>query len=263
MIDYCTILFDERERVLFPLHINSLRHYMPGVFNIKVSVRPEDSEAIALCEKFGVEALPHPIYTQSPDKSIGNLCSFDHANRLDLLMKASTSDWVFLSHMDIIWIGTMMLYAQPLMTDKYGMLGHYPTGIIAVNRKAYGECHTGFWHYSFNAQYWDDGKHPPWVRLIGVGPQPGDNLAPVLVIPSVDVGCMLEIEMQSYAYRFDRSALMNYHHIGSGSYHGRGGEGDFDKDVPLNEATIATHKAIAENVREILDKFSHFNKGVM
>ena len=261
MIDYCTILFDERERVLFPLHINSLRYHMPGVFNIKVSVRPEDTGAIELCEKFGVEALPHPIYTQSPDKNAPNLCSFDHANRMDLLMKASTSDWVFLSHMDIVWLGTMMLQAKPLMTDEYGMIGHYPTGIIAVNRKAYGECHSGFWHYNFCAQYWDDGKHPPWVRLIGIGPQP-DNLAPILVIPSLDVGCMVEIEMQSYAYRFDRSALVNYHHIGGGSYHGRGGEGDFSKDIPLSEDTIASHKAVAENVQKTLDEYPQF-KGVI
>ena len=259
MIDYCTILFDERERVLFPLHINSLRHYMPDVFNIKVSVRPEDAEGIALCESFGVEALPHPTYTQSQGRVISNLCSFDHANRMDLLIKASTSDWVMLSHMDIVWLGDMMLHAKPFMTDKYGMLGHYPTGIIAVNRKVYGECHTGFWHYGFSAQY--HGGSQPWARLIGIGPQPRDPPPVigerVIVIPSVDVGCMLEIEMQSYAYRFNRSALTNYHHIGGGSYHGRGGEGDFCND-PLNEDTIASHKVIAYNVQKALDYYKKF-----
>jgi len=255
MIDYCTILFDERERVLFPLHINSLRYHMPGVFNIKVSVRPEDTGAIELCEKFGVEALPHPIYTQSPGKNASNLCSFDHANRLDLLMKASTSDWVFLSHMDIVWLGDMMLQAKPFMTDEYGLLGHYPTGIIAVNRKAYSECHSGFWRYSFYAHYHDDPRGA-WVRLIGIGPQPDNHTR--LVVPSVDVGCMVEIEMQSYYYRFNRSILMNYHHIGGGSYHGRGGEGDFAKHIPLSEDTIVSHKAIAENVQRILDKYPQF-----
>ena len=55
MIDYCTILFDPRERVLLPLHINSLRHYMPNTFNIKVCVRDDDEESIALCEEYDVE----------------------------------------------------------------------------------------------------------------------------------------------------------------------------------------------------------------
>ncbi len=259
MIDYCTILFDERERVLLPLHINSLRHYMPGVFNIKVSVRPEDAGAIALCEKLGVEALPHPIYTQSQGRVSSNLCSFDHANRMDLLIKACTSDWVMLSHMDIVWLGDVIDQAKSFMTADYGMLGHYPTGIIAVNRKVYGECHTGFWHYGFSAQY--HGGSQPWARLIGIGPQPilprpviGER---VIVIPSVDVGCMLEIEMQSYAYRFNRSALTNYHHIGGGSYHGRGGEGDFCKDE-LNEDTIATHKKIAALVQKALVDYAQF-----
>ncbi len=265
MIDYCTILFDERERELFPLHINSLRHHSPGM-NIKVSVRPEDSGAIALCEKFGVEALLHPIYTQSPNKTVHSLPSFDHANRLDLLMKACTSDWVILSHMDVIWFGNMMPRIKPFMTDEYGILGTYPHGSIAVNRKAYGECHTGFWHYSFRGEYWpQDGLHPPWVRLAGVGPQNNPDIT-LLVIPAVDVGCMLEIEMQTYAYKHYRGGVTEYHHhIAAGSYHGRAdvtdsGEpvGYWGKEGPITEDTIANHKEIADRIKEFTDKYAMF-----
>jgi len=273
MIDYCTILFDERERVFFPLHINSLRHYMPGVFNIKVSVRPEDSGAIALCEKFGVEALLHPVYTQSPGKTVHSLPSFDHANRLDLLMKACTSDWVMLSHMDVIWTGNVM-QVKSLMTDEYGILGHYPHGSIAVNRKAYGECHAGFWEYRFRGEYWDDvdahikrgdAYARPWVRLVGAVPTA--EIVEV-VIPAVDVGCMLEMEMQSYAYKHHRGAVTEHHqHICFGSYHGRksvidSGEsvGHWGEGEPMTEGTIATYKEIAGRIREFTDKYAWLNK---
>jgi len=261
MIDYCTILFDERERILFPLHINSLRHYMPGVFNIKVSVRPEDSGAIALCEKFGVEALPHPIYTQSPGKVGQGLSysSFDHANRLDLLMKACTSDWVILSHMDVVWTGNMILRAKSFMTDEYGVLGHYPHGSIAVNRKAYGECHAGFWHYRFRGWFDESGPNP-YIRLFGMFGM-GGMQDPVpfteIVVPSVDVGCMLEIEMQSYTYKFVRDAVAHYHHIGGGSYHGRGGVVDFFKE-PMTEEVIAGHKVVDDNVQRALVNYAMF-----
>lgn len=266
MIDYCTILFDEREHPVFILHINSLRHYMPGVFNIKVSVRPEDSEGIALCERLGVEALPHPVYTQSPGKVHGtNLASGDHANRLDLLMKACTSDWVVLSHSDVVWNGNMMLRTQPLMTDEYGILGTYPHGSIAVNRKAYGECHSGFWHYSFRAEYWsqDGTPHPPWVRLVGVGSFAQDPKCVLLVVPSVDVGCMLEIEMQAYTYKHDRGAVASYYHVAGGSYHGKGGVADLDKDaagniIPLTEDGKAHHEVIAGRIEKTLADYARF-----
>lgn len=265
MIDYCITLFDERERVLFPLHINSLRHHMPGVFNIKVSVRPEDAGGIALCENFGVEALPHPIYTQSPGKSAGlYLSSFDLANRLDLLMRACTSDWVMLSHMDIVWVGNMMLRVQPLMTDEYGLLGCYPHGSIAVNRKAYGECHGGFWHYSFEGQYFEGGvprvcDRRPWVRLMGMNdPQLSNPDGVRVVIPAIDVGVMLEIEMQTYAYKHDRLGVADYHHIGAGSYHSRGGVADFYKELPMTEEIRDNHKMIADNVQRALIDYAMF-----
>ena len=270
MIDYCTILFDERERVLFPLHINSLRHYMPGVFNIKVSVRPEDTGAIELCEKFGVEPLLHPVYTQSPGKKLEGYCGaragFDVANRHDLLMKACTSDWVVLSHMDIVWTSDMISKIKPYMTDEYGVLGHHPGGCFAVNRKAYGECHAGFWNYSFGGQLWTDaGEREPWVRLVGVGPQeivyyPEYPKARYSRIPiaTVDVGIMLELEMQSYGYRVVREAMhFMLEHIGGGSHHGRGGVADF-KSEPMSEGEIADHKVVYDNAQAFLDKFAMF-----
>jgi hypothetical protein len=266
MIDYCTILFDERERVLFPLHINSLRHYMPGVFNIKVSVRPEDTEGIALCERFGVEALLHPVYTQSPGRNIGGfrMClddraGYDVANRHDLLMKACTSDWVVLSHMDIVWTSDMISKIKPYMTDEYGALGHYPGGCVAVNRKAYGECHSGFWSYSFKGDYYDDPRGA-WIRLAGAL-QPPDPGGRSVSVAGVDVGIMLEIEMQFYTYKVLREAMhYMFEHVGGGSYHGRGGVSDF-KSEPMSEGEIADHKVVYDNVQAFLSKFAMFKGG--
>uniref|UniRef100_A0A6M3L5P4 Glycosyltransferase n=1 Tax=viral metagenome TaxID=1070528 RepID=A0A6M3L5P4_9ZZZZ len=259
MIDYCTILFDERERDLFPLHINSLRHHMPGVFNIKVSVRPEDTGAIELCEKFGVEALLHPAYTQSPGKKLdqcGARPGFDVANRHDLLMKACTSDWVVLSHMDIVWTSDMISKIKPYMTDEYGVLGHHPGGCLAVNRKAYGECHAGFWNYSFKGDYYDDPRGA-WIRLAGAL-QPPDPGGRSVSVATVDVGIMLEIEMQFYTYKVLRGA-MHYmlEHIGGGSYHGRNGVADFSNE-PMTEAGLASHKVVYDNVQAALAKFAMF-----
>jgi len=268
MIDYCTILFDERERVLFPLHINSLRHYMPGVFNIKVSVRPEDTEGIALCESFGVEVLPHPVYIQSPGKEHGvNPAAPDNANRMNLLMESCTSSWVVLSHLDIIWTGNMMLKAKSFMTDEYGVLGHNPHGSMAVNRKAYGECHAGFWIYSFRAQYWDesDSPHDPWVRLVGVADPHPDPRCNVYVVATVDVGTMLEMEMQTYSYKFNRGVVVDYHHVCEGSYYGRGGHwgGDYTRNadgniIPLTEAGKAHHEVIDGRVDLAKLKYARF-----
>jgi len=236
-----------------------LRHHMPGVFNIKVSVRPEDAEGIALCEKFNVEALRHPVYVQSPGKKLnacGARAGFDVANRHDLLIKASTSDWVVLSHMDVIWTSDMMPKIKPYMTDEYGVLSHHPGGCLAVNRKAYGECHAGFWNYSFRGDYYDDPRCA-WLRLAGVfqAPDPGGRN---VSIPSVDVGCMLEIEMQSYTYKVLREA-MHYclYHIGGGSYHGIGGVANFF-DEPMTEAGLACHKVIYDSVQKALTDFAMF-----
>jgi len=276
MIDYCTILFDERERVLFPLHINSLRYYMPGMFNIKVSVRPEDTEGIALCESFGVEVLQHPVYIQSPGKAHGlDPSGPDNANRMNLLMETCTSPWVIHSHMDIIWKDNMMLKAEQFMTDEYGVLGHYPHGCMAVNRKAFIECHTGFHKCSFRAQYWDeeDTPHDPWVRLVGVNdPHPPHHNNPrskIYVVATVDVGVMIEIAVQNYSYKFNRGVVVDYHHVCEGSYYGRGGrwgvDGDYARDangsiIPLTEVGKAHHEVIDGRVNDALLKYAMFRE---
>uniref|UniRef100_A0A6M3KTV3 Glycosyltransferase n=1 Tax=viral metagenome TaxID=1070528 RepID=A0A6M3KTV3_9ZZZZ len=269
MIDYCTILFDERERVLLPLHINSLRHYAPDTFNIKVSVRPEDTESIELCEKFGLEVLPHPIYTQlhaTLDYKGYRHSGYDTANRLGKLMESCTSDWVVLSHLDIVWLGHPLnnsgqpglLPIKHLMTDEYGALGIYPHGSMALNRKAYNGCHCGFWPLNLAGKHYTIGNDS-WVDVAGydeIGKGEGPNWK-LIVMNGIDVGMLLKVEIQSYGYKFYRPGPTMYFHVAGAAYHGPGGTHPGDKRE-LTEGDIAVYKEIDARIQKALVDFARF-----
>jgi len=230
MIDYCTILFNKSEHALLPLHLNSLRHYSKDLFNIKISVRPEDTESIEYCKQFDVEVLQHPVYTQQLSHPGLRQAGFDCANRLDKLMQSCTSDWVFLAQLDIVWVGNAIKRIAPLMNDTCGMLGIWPHGCTVINRKVYNECHHAFWP---NGGWLGrvHSEHPNMMIQI-IGNKEGgsqtwwkkhsnpNSQEKLINIDGIDVGMLLPIEMQGYGYTFDRAVPYEYHHIGGASFHG-------------------------------------------
>lgn len=226
-IDYCTILVSEAERDLLPLHINSALHYLGDGFNFKVSVKPDDTDTIKLCEKLNLEALPHPTYTQMLAHPGLRQAGFDCANRMDQLMKACTLDWVILSHLDIIWKQDAMQELRPLMTDEYGIIGSWPQGCVVVNRKVYGGCHHGFWPNGgwLGRVYPAD---PMMIQIIGIMEGKGELWwdretgvpGDLINIDAVDVGMLLKMEMQGYGYNFSYGEINScHHHIGGASFH--------------------------------------------
>lgn len=249
-MDYCTMLVHDVERALLPLHINSLRHHMANYWNsFKISVRPDDFETIELCEQLGVEALRHPTYTQMV-RDINNSPKqggFDNANRLNKLLEACNTDWVVLSHIDIIWTGDPMSEVYALANDNYGMLGIWPHGSIAINRKVYNECHHGFWPLQVCGR-----KYDTWVELIGheEAQLKGDNFTSIPV-PGVDVGILLKMEIQDYGYRFRVGIPMSYFHVGSASCHD-------SPDYLERPEQMIIRKATEDRIQFALDEFKIF-----
>ncbi len=241
MIDYCTIIFDERERVLLPLHVNSLRHYMPDLFNIKVSICPDDFETAELCKQLKVEALLHPTYIQTSYPPGSPRAGFDNANRLNKLVESCSSDWVVCSHSDIVWTGDMMKSINPLMNDEAGMLGIWPHGTVVINRRAYNACHFYFWPISgFFGRMAGTA-----IRLVGLQERTGGDLKVV----GVDVGMMLKMEMQIYNYKFDPVGPSPfYFHIGTGSYHSSVGHANSENSL----------KETNNKIQSALNRFGKF-----
>jgi len=278
MIDYCTILFDKNEVQLLRLHLNSLKHYAGDLFNFKISV-PEDPAAdeifMGICEEFDAQVLIHPVYTQKLNNPGLRQSGFDCANRLDKLMQACTSEWVFLAQSDLVWTGNPMVKLEPLMMPAYGMLGIWPHGATVINRDVYSGCHHAFWpNGGWMGKVTPDGTH---VQLIGCTEGgvrrircPGQTGKLVKVegekvgvlmpdecprrngnyidIDGVDVGMLLRMEMQGYGFLFDYGgALPFYHHIGGASLHGVSGP---DKD--------AIKLGISSKIASALEQYKEF-----
>ena len=252
MIDYCTIIATERELEILPLHLNSLKHYS-GDFNLKVSVA-ENLENHAVFDRFDIDVLFHPTYTQLLAHPGLRQAGFDCANRMDKLMQACTSDWVILSQLDIIWKQDVMPKLRPLMTDEYGMIGIWPHGCTVVNRNVYEGCHHAFWPNGG----WLGRIHsedPPMIQLIGNregSGQPwwkiGSGIPGHLInIDGVDVGMLIKMEMQGYGYNFNYGGVNScYHHIGGVSFHG------------LTDGDEAIKKSIIAREQHALDKYRRF-----
>ena len=211
MIDYCTIIVDKRECDLLPLHLNSLKRFMPGNwFNFKISVPPDD-QIIEYCKQFPVDVLPQPTYVQANPSQGVRQAGFDCASRLDQLMRESTSKWVVLAHLDIVYTGPMMQIMRTLMTDEVGMIGIWPHGCVLINREVYNNCHYGFWPITgLRALKLDD----DYVRLYG--PFVGEHK--LFGVVGVDVGDLLKMEMHCYGYKCVMGPEGFYHHIGGQSY---------------------------------------------
>jgi len=258
MIDYCTIVVDKNEVRLLRMHLNSLKHHAGNLFNFKISV-PEgllslNVEFVGICEEFDAEVLIHPIYTQKLAPKWGlRQAGFDCANRMEKLMQACTSDWVFLSQSDIIWTGNPMPQIKTMMNDSYGMLGIWPHGCTIVNREVYAGCHHGFWPNGGWLGWICSEKPTVTVQMIGntEGKERhwwtrASDKRGLVNIDGVDVGMLLRMEVQGYGYNFDYAgALPYYYHIGGASYHGL-------TDTP---GDIAIKEEINNRIDLALEKF--------
>jgi len=242
MIDYCTILVHEGERELLAMQLRSLRHYSGDEFNFKVSVRPEDTDSIEFCKQLGLEVLLHPTYTQMLAHPGLRQAGFDCANRMHELMKSCTSDWVILTHSDIIYTGKIDM---ALMTDEYGLLGVWAHGCTAINRKVYNGCHYLFWPMGGilarlvcrPSKEWDG-----TVKLVGNHEQEEEFLS----VSGVDVGELLKLEMQGYGFKFDPSGFSGrYRHLGGASFHGL-----TPKETDIIEDIIARKAVFIEEFKE-------------
>jgi len=241
MIDYCTIIVDKRELELLPLHLNSLKHYCGDVFNIKISVPPDPEIVSIIREKYLVEVWPQDTYVQAnPSKGIRQ-AGFDCSNRLDKLLQVSSSKWVILSHLDIVYKGPMLQSISAFMDDSHGMIGFWPHGVVAVNLEAYRNCHYGFWPITgMRALKLED----DYVRLYG----PFSGGEKLFGVVGVDVGDLLRMEMHCYGYKCVMGPELFYDHIGGQSYraiHGRPEE-------------LETERAVEEQKQRALEIFGRY-----
>ena len=234
-IDYCTILTSKNEFPLLSLNLNSMKHYMGNsIQSVKISV-PDDLEIIEFCKQFPVEVIVHPTYTQMLNHPGLKQAGFDCANRMDKLVWSCESDYVILSHLDIVWLQNPLGRITPLMNHGYAMMGIWPHGCTVVNRNVYKGCHHGFWP---NGGWLGKVVHDDPLMVCLCGNTEGKGLTwwnrdsnhltsneKLVNIDGVDVGMLLTMEVQGYGYLFD-VCQHEYHHIGGGSYHGLRAVGD-------------------------------------
>jgi len=247
--DYCTILVNKEEIELLPLHLNSLLHYHPDdEFNIKICVS-EDKEFIECCKNFpnaDIEILVEPtfpFYGLAPGhRQVG----YDCANRMDKLMQICTSEWVIMSHIDIVYEAQMFQEVKEINNSgianvDVGLLGHHPHGVVVLNREAYLRCNCKFWPMGAGFV----GKKLDNFTILLTGPNgipPGER--PV-VIAKTDVGDILKVEMQIACYRV--LGLNEYYfHIG--------GQGFYGKDV----AHMESEGNARIRKQEALNRFKNF-----
>ena len=217
-LDFCTMMVKKAEWPFLPLQINSMKHHMEGYWNsFKISVPSDDQETIDYCASFGIDVLPHETYMQE-DKSGGmKQDGYDTANRMDLLMKACTTDWVVLAHLDIIYTGPLAGLAQTHFNNNNGVIGFWPHGLTIVNRKAYSHMHYGFWPITcFEVEVLNE-HH---ARLCGID-TPRENRETYGVL-GIDTGEFITISMPVYGYRYLPAPLGSwttfYFHVGGISY---------------------------------------------
>jgi hypothetical protein len=207
-IDFCTMCVSESELKLIKMNINSLRFYSGNhITNYKISIPPDRVDVIDICKKLDVQVLIHPVYIQ---KMMFNChlsqVGFDCANRMNELVKSCESDWVLLSHLDVVWKRSITIDLQ----DHSGMVGWWPHGSVLINRRVYDMCHYGFWPL---ANLWAIPFGDDSVKLVGSYERSGKTF----IVDGLDVSWILKLEMQNYGYGFSDELLKTYHHIGGGS----------------------------------------------
>lgn len=218
-LDFCTMMVHKREWELLPLQINSIKHHMSSDFNsFKISVPDDDHEIIEYCSQFNIEVLPSPRYVQA-DKAGGmKQAGYDTANRMDQLMRACTTDWVVLAHLDVVYIGDLVGTARSLLNDEFGVIGFWPHGVTIINRRAYKDMHYGFWPITcFEVEILNE-YH---ARLCGPDTPRGDGK--IRGVLGIDTGEFITIEMPVYGHKFmvmpfGVNWINYYRHIGGQSY---------------------------------------------
>lgn len=227
-IDYCTFMVAERERDLLTIHLNSLRHYCPGMFNIKVS-------AVEAMEIPGAEVIPMPFYKQISTSRL-NLGGYDAANRMDILLREHCdSQWAVIAHADIVYHASLWDSIKELMHENTGMIGVWAHGLTVINRKIYAYCHAGFWPFFGMHLATND-------NLVGL-----EERSPEChLVASLDVAELLSIEIQGLGYHRERKAVnLPYEHIAGQSHHWMMG---VPKDSSLVQASDASRaSAIARH----------------
>jgi len=195
----------ESELKLIKMNINSLRFYSGNhITNYKISVPPNRTDVIDICKQLDVQVLNHSMYFQKYFGKNSDDPAFDTSNRIHELIKSCTSDWVLLSHLDVVW-------KEPIitdMTDRVGMVGIWPHGSTLINREVYERCHHGFWPLGCLWAVELDGQRG--IRVVGRCDQKYSKC----IINALDVGMMLTLEMQYYGYDIIMELYKCYHHLG-------------------------------------------------
>lgn len=215
-LSFCTMMVHERERKLLPLHLYSLKYYMPDYLEgFRICVPDDNNEIIEQCKKHKIEVVPHPTYVQFDVSGGLKQIGYDTASRMDKLMQTCVSDWVVISHLDIIYTGSILEALLPYMNDSYGVIGIWAHGCTAVNKKAFDCCHFTFWPFTcFQVQVLSENH----VRVRGSNtPKEGDGK--IYGALGIDTGEFITIEAPVYGFKFEVSNLINhYHHVGGQSY---------------------------------------------
>jgi len=230
-LDFCSMVTHKREWNFLPIHFNSIKAYMPDDWsNFRVCVDIDDQDTINYCKQYPIlDMLKCKKYVQVDKPGGMKQDGYDTANRMDKLMKVCTSDWVVLSHLDIVFTGNMIEAIMPFLNENYGVIGFWPLGCTIVNRKAYEDMHYGFWPITCLTVEILSDLH---ARLCGVD-TPRDKARKSYGLLGIDTGVFITMEMPVYGFRHSLPPFVGgwhnyYYHIGGLGHAFTEGERDLD-----------------------------------
>ena len=191
-----------------------------------------NNEIIQYCERFPVEVIPVPLFTQETTSDVVKSVQAgqDIANRLHYMMNTSYSNWIVLSHLDIGFKKPLFPIIDQYCVDGVGMVGEFRHGLTIVNKGLYDICHLGFWalrmcyvkHHSERLFHFYGARTYP-KDVDGYG--------------AFDKATLLGAEMESYGYLHEQDSdiITRYDHAAGQSGHIEASQTDEKREKLKNE----------------------------
>jgi hypothetical protein len=234
IFDYYTVIVAEEEKELLDIHLNSLNHFCPDSFQIRISTC---LDLISKGDRYFFQEQP---YVQKAEVNV-NLAGYDFCHRIHNLINLGMAPWFVVAHADIAYTSSLVKAISGLMRENTGMIGHFQHGLTVINRDVYNKCHLGFWPLA-NIFIESD------MNLSGYK----THTSGARMVSSPDISLLLYLEIQGLGFDFENASLLGpvYFHPGEQSGHSL-------KVVSQDQLQEAKNR-IASKRAEFLGKFNQF-----
>lgn len=202
MFDYCILTHYEKKFV--EKHVASVKGLKSlSDKNKYIVYKDDDIEMENYIKDLPFKGMPIKKYEQSHADAInkvGSSYGFDVANAYDYAVKnCGNENWIVIAHADLTYQHDILSDLHQFMKSEVGAIGDCRM-LLAINRKAYEQCHFGFWTVMGLAAFKDTTTHEYHLRMSG-DPRlrfikPKESIA----IRGLDVGDLLLTELLQYGW---------------------------------------------------------------